>query len=123
LFPLNRRGDRAILGRMRKLAWMAFQIAVVIGVVVVHYADTAERGAQAEPGLAIVTGVFMAFLLTLVPITLLNGWTWLLGWRSARRVSNPPHIREAERQYLSPSTALGLPRKLLKHPARPGISQ
>jgi hypothetical protein len=105
---------------MAKFTWIIFQTAVVVGAVLIDHLDARELGRPAQPGTALVVGVLMAFVLTLVPITLLNWKTRLVG---VGRIPRPPHRGETEGGSQSPRAALRFSRKLLQSAPRLRIGQ
>jgi hypothetical protein len=67
------------MGRAKQVAWFALQLSIVGGVVWVETQVAAEEHRQPEVGHALTIGFFLAFVVTLASVTLLNGASFIVG--------------------------------------------
>lgn len=90
------------MDRAKQVAWFALQVAIVGGIVWVETQMAAEEHRQPEVGHALTMGFFLAFVVTLAGVTLLNGASFLFGRARAaiagarRSAALAAHIGQAD---------------------------
>jgi hypothetical protein len=88
------------MARAKQVAWFALQVAIVGGIVWIETQMAAEEHRQPEVGHALTMGFFLAFVVTLASVTLLNGASFLFGRACAaiagarRPAALAPHIAQ-----------------------------